>query len=240
MRTVTISFSALLLVAACGGAQTPPPNNGTGADAAAPPASASASAAPEDAGPPKPTIESQRDPFVATCMHKMASQTYCSCAFDQFKDVFKDADLSQKPSTEQLTTLRQKTIDNCASKLTDAELKPTVVNACVGAEPRRQQFCECEWTALRKKLEPADFVTDSDSPKFDEAKKSVATACKGKLAEPVAKEDFIGACGKAPGQTTKTCECAWKKLRAKSSVEQIAVGLGDTKGALEACKPAAH
>ena len=240
MRTVkSFVFAAFVVAAACGGAQTPPPSSTPDAGAP-PPATASASAAPvEDAGPPKPSLESQRDPFVATCMRKMAAQNYCSCAFDQFKDVFKDADLSQKPSNEQLATLRQKTIDNCASKLTDAEVKPNFVNACVGAEPRKQAFCDCEWTALRKKLQPPDFVSEFEGPKFDDAKKAVVKECKGKLADPVAKADFMAGCEKgAPGQT-KVCECAWKKVRAKASPEQIATGLVDIKSmGLETCKNA--
>jgi len=239
MRTLSISFAALVLVAACGGTQTPPPNAGQqGADAAAPPASGSAAPV-EDAGPPKPTLESQRDPFIATCMHKMSAQNYCSCAFDQFKDVFKDADLSQKPSQEQLESLRKKTIDNCASKLTDAEVKPNFTAACVGADSRKQAYCDCAWSALRKKLEPADFVSDFEGPKFDDAKKAMVTACKGKLPEQVAKEDFLGGCNKAAGgQAAKMCECSWKKLRAKAGPEQIAAGLVDIKPVIDACKNA--
>ncbi|HEY1958138.1 MAG TPA: hypothetical protein VGH28_21105 [Polyangiaceae bacterium] len=237
MRTLMTSFLAFVLVAACGGSQTQPSTAGQETDAAAPPASASAAPV-EDAGPPKPTIESQREPFITTCMHKMTAQNYCSCAFDQFKDVFKDADLSQKPSTEQLESLRKKTIDNCASKLTDAEVKPNFTTACVGAEPRKQAYCDCAWSALRKKLEPADFVSDFEGPKFDDAKKSMVTVCKGKLPEQVAKEDFLGGCGKAPGQTTKTCECTWKKLRAHAGPEQIAAGLVDLKPAVQSCATA--
>jgi len=244
MRTAhALSFLSVVVVvaAACGGSQTNPQTSGTGGqDAAAPTASESAAPA-EDAGPPKPTIESQRDPFIQTCMHKIPVQSYCSCAFDQFKDVFKDADLSQKPSPDQLTTLRQKTSDQCGSKLTDADVKPLFTNACVASEPRKQAFCDCEYTTFRKTLSPGDFLGEFEGQRFDDAKKAMAKACKGKLPETVAKADFMEGCEKnATGAgASKFCECSWKKVRAKASPEQVAAGLVDLKSLhLETCKPA--
>jgi hypothetical protein len=237
-----LSIAAFVVVAACGGAQTNTntnPNPPPAQDAAAPVASNAATA---DAGAPeqKPNIESQRDPFVQACMRRMPAQAYCSCAFDQFKDVFKDADLTQKPTDAQMESLKQKTIGNCASKLTEADVKPSFASACVGDNTKKQAFCDCEWTALRAKLDLADFVSDFEGPKFDEAKKNVATTCKGKLPEEVAKGEFMTGCNKGSGADhQKACECMWKKLRTKSSVEAIAAGAVDIKKAgLETCKTA--
>lgn len=242
MRTATTLVAlAVVVVAACGGTQTNPQTTANGnADAAAPSASASSAPA-EDAGPPKPTVESQREPFVATCMQKVPLHDYCSCAFDQFKEVFKDADLSQKADPERLAALRQKTTEVCNAKLTDAEMKPLFTSACVGSEPRKESFCGCEYASFRKTLSPGDFLGDFEGPRFDDAKKAMAKACKGKLPEPIAKADFMEGCKKnaAGASASKFCECGWKKVRAKATPEQIAAGLVDLKALhLETCKPA--
>jgi len=240
MRTahvLSLSFVVAVVAAACGGGQTNTQTPSGGEDAAAPTAS---SAAPvEDAGPPKPSMESQREPFIQTCMHKIPVQTYCSCAFDQFQDVFKDADLTQKPSPEALATLRQKTSEICGAKLTDADVKPLFSSACVGSEPRKQAFCDCWWTSFRKKISPGDFLGDFEGDKFDDLKKNMATTCKGKLPDAVAKAEFIDGCEKSAPGKNKFCECSWKKVRAKASPEQVAIGLVDLKSLkLEECKNA--
>jgi hypothetical protein len=239
MKLLSCFSVAAFVVAACGGAQTnttttnPPPAQ----DAAAPVATSEAT---KDAGAAeqKPSIESQREPFVQACMRRMPAQAYCSCAFDQFADVFKDADLTQKPTDAQMESLKQKTVSNCAPKLTEADVKPSFTTACVGDNPKKQAFCDCEWGALRSKLQLADFVSDFEGPKFDEAKKNVATTCKGKLPEDIAKSEFLTGCNKGSGtEHQKACECMWKKLRTKSSVEEIAAGAVDIKKAgLESCK----
>lgn len=234
------SVASFIVVVACGGGNsnentntTPPPAQ----DAAAATTTASASPA-EDAGPPKANIEAQRDPFVQACMRKMPAQAYCNCAFDQFKDVFKDSDLTSKPTEAQMESLKQKTVGNCAPKLTEPEVKGSFSSACVGDNTKKQGWCDCEWTTLRGKLQLADFVSDFEGPKYDEAKKAVATTCKGKLDEPIAKGEFMQGCNKGAGTDhQKACDCMWKKLRTKSSVEEIAVGAVDLKKAgLETCK----
>lgn len=234
-KPAAVILAVFAVVAACGG-ETPAPNNTPNADAATPTPSATASVdtTPKDAGPP--AIDAQRDPFVATCMHGMPSQAYCSCAWEQFRDVFKDADISQKPSDDKLAALKQRTVQACASKLTETDMKPIFTNACVGTDSKKSPFCDCEWTELRKKLEVADFVGDFTGPKFDDAKKAMVKACKGKMPEASAHADFQAGCtSRAPGKE-KACECMWKKVRAKASPEEIAADLVDTKSlSLESC-----
>ena len=71
----------------------------------------------------------------------------------------------------------------------------------------------------------------------DDAKKAVVTQCKGKLPEADAKADFAAACSKGSADRAKACDCMWKKLRTKSSVEEISAGAVDIKKAgLETCK----
>jgi len=168
---------------------------------------------------------------------KLAAPEYCNCAFDQFRDVFKGADLSVKPSDAQLANVKQRTVTTCGSKLTEDPVKQSFTSTCVGGETRKAAYCDCAWTGLRKKLEVADFVGDFEGPRFDEAKKVMAAACKGKLPDEVAKSDFMGGCTKSAPAQGKTCECAWKKLRSKGTAEEIAAGLVDLKAPeIEACK----
>jgi hypothetical protein len=231
----TVSFIAI----ACGGSNTTQNTNPT----TNPPVSQDAGATTtndtgKDAGPDKAgQLEAQRDPFVQACMRKMPAQAYCACAFDQFKDVFKDSDLTTKPSDAQMDSLKQKTLDNCATKLTEADVKPVFTNECVGSNPKKQPWCECEYTTLRTKLQPSDFVADFDAPKYTDAKKAVATTCKGKITEEIEKSDFTTMCSKGVAERAKICDCIWKKLRSKASVEEIAAGAIDIKKAgIETCK----
>jgi hypothetical protein len=235
MRKLSL-LAVVMLIGACGGSTTPTPNTGTNGtpDAAA---TSTATAAVEDAGPPKPTVESQRDPFVQACMAKLTAPEYCNCAFDQFRDVFKDADLSVKPSEAQLATVKQRTLSTCATKLPEESVKSSFTTTCVSGESRKAPYCECAWTALRKKLPVADFVGEFEGPRFDEAKKGMSVACKGKLPEDLVKAEFLGGCTKAAPTQAKTCDCAWKKLRAKGSPEEIAAGLVEVKPEeVAACK----
>jgi len=225
------------VVSACGG-ETPAPNNNPQNDAAAPPvsASATASAAPEqDAGPP--AIDAQRDPFIAVCLRSVPSQAYCACTWDQYREARKgEADPTQAPTQDVLLSIKQKTLQSCAPKLTDADVKPAFTSACVGNESKKQPFCDCEWTELRKKLDPPDFVTDFTGTKFDDAKKAMAKACKGKLPDDLAKKDFMNGCTKAAPGKDKACECMWKKIRAKASAEEIAADVVDVKSfGVESC-----
>ena len=56
-----------------------------------------AEAKPEESGAAsdaKPNIEDQRESFMKSCAQKSSSPDFCNCGFEQFKAVFKDADLS--------------------------------------------------------------------------------------------------------------------------------------------------
>ncbi len=236
-KAAALVIGAISVVLACGG-ETPTPNNNPNAqDASAPTPSATASstaAATVDAGPP--AIDSQKAPFIAACMQGMPSQAYCACAWDQFRDIFKDADMTVKPADDKLAQLKTRTVQTCASKLTEADVKPVFANACVQGDTKKQPFCDCQWTELRKKLDVPDFVTDFSGPKFDDAKKSMAKACKGKLPDEVAHKDFLTGCTKAAPGKDKACECMWKKVRAKATAEEIAADIVDTKAlGLESC-----
>jgi hypothetical protein len=172
------------------------------------------------------SVDSQRESFMEQCTAKVKAPDYCACGFDQFREVFKDSppqdsDASKEP---RLATLAERTKTNCASKLPEDLVKSGFVTACVGDEKRKAAFCDCEWATLRKSLAVSDFATDFEGPRFDDAKKAVAKTCKGKLSGELAKASFVQDCTKGDAGKAKNCECAWKKLHAKYSAEEILVG----------------
>ncbi len=240
MRKLSLSTVAFIVLLCCGG-EAPTPNT-TQNPSSSPDAAASSAPTSEaaEAGPPKLTIDSQREGLTKQCLVKLNSPAYCDCMFEQFRDVFKGVDLSAKEaSAQELMTVKQKTITNCGAKLTEEPVKQSFAATCVTGDTRKAAFCDCAWSAYRKKLELVDFLGEFEGPRFDDAKKSTAAGCKGKMPEDVAKADFIGGCTKEAPAQGKTCECAWKKLRTKGSTEDVLLGLVDLKpGDIQACKAA--
>jgi len=192
--------------------------------AAPPPASAAAP-------PPTASLESQREPFMAGCMKKVAAPDYCACGFDQFREVFQGADVSQNLADDdpRLAALRDKTQANCASKVPEDIIKTSFFKTCSSDDPRRAPYCKCAWTSMRKTLAVADFVAGLEGPRSDEAKKAMVVTCKGTFPADSAKADFVIGCQKQDPSRAKTCDCLWKMVHAKFSIEEIVAGTADLK-----------
>jgi hypothetical protein len=182
--------------------------------------------------------DSQREPFMRGCTAKVNAPDYCACGWDQFRDVFKDANGQDPPATDpRFKVLEERTKSQCASKLPEDIVKAGFLSSCIEDDKRKASYCECAWPALRKKLAVADFTTDFQGPRFDEAKKAMVAVCKGKFPTELAKADFLKGCTKDDASRTKLCDCAWKKLRAKFSTEEIVAGVVDPDAAgISACK----
>jgi hypothetical protein len=226
MRSIPFALLAIVLLAC---ASHPPAASPSAASATSDPASASA--APSTNGPPeRPSLESQREPFMKSCQEKAGSLEYCECGFQQFEEVFKDADTS-KPLTKddpRVATLQQKTIAACGSKLSEDQIKTSFVSGCVGDEAKRSGYCVCAWSTLRHTLKPADFVgTDLQGERFEQPKKAVTVACKGKYPPELMKAEFLKSCSSQGSISPSRCECMWKKVRAKFSVEELAISAPD-------------
>jgi hypothetical protein len=215
MRVTVIVITGLLF-AACGGSAPPP-----------------------DSPKPKVTMESQREPFMEECMKTMAAPDYCDCGWEQFRIVFKDSDLSAHFGKDdpRVAELRQKTQVNCASKFPEEQIKASYLANCMENDSRRAPYCECAWPALRKKLAPADFVGEHEGPRFDDAKKGVVTACKGKYPVELAKVDFMKGCTSGNITKEKRCDCLWTTLRTKYGTEALVLGTADLHAPeLQTCK----
>lgn len=242
MRCVSLLL-ALTVLSACGGGATPPSSpspSSTDTSAPAPAASSSPAPAASSAAAPagsaqgdgagaSPSMESQREPFMASCMKKVQAPDYCSCGWDQFTEIFKGADLNQQLAADdpRLQKLEEKTIAICGSKLPEDKIKASFLATCQGDEPKKAAYCNCAWPALRKTLAPADFLGSFQGPRFDEAKKTMVATCKGKFPADLAKADFMKQCTRGDSGAASRCECAWGKLRAKYPVEAIVSGTAD-------------
>jgi hypothetical protein len=214
-----------LCLFACGGAAQPAAE--PGASPAPGPETSEPAAAPKAAGG---SLEDQREPFVKSCIPKAHSKEYCECGFEQFKEVFKDADLS-KPLEEgdpRVAKLRQQTSTACASKLTEADVKGNFTTACVEDDSRRATYCDCAWTSLRKKLAYADFIAlDENDPRFVDQKKVMVVDCKGKFPTEIAKLDFMKACTQGQPTAESSCTCKWNKLKKQFTTEELVAGTVD-------------
>lgn len=226
----------VLTAIACGAPQTPPAESAeeTGATEAPP---AGEEAPPSAEG----SIEGQRESFVKSCMDRSRSKEYCDCGFEQFKAVFSGTDLSKplEPGDPRLAELQKKTVEACASKLTEKEVQTSFESSCVEGDDRKAAYCGCAWTSLRKTLAYTDFIgVAPEDPRFVEPKKAMVKECKGKLPADVAKFDFMKGCTEGESAAEASCSCKWDKLKKLYTTEEIFAGTfdpADVKG-LADCK----
>jgi hypothetical protein len=178
---------------------------------------------------------------VKSCIQKAGSKEYCECGFEQFKEVFKDADLSKplEDGDPRVAKLQQQTSKACASKLPEADIKANFTTACTEDDSRRAAYCGCAWTSLRKKLAPADFIgLDENDARFVAQKKVMVVDCKGKFPTDVAKLDFMKACTQGQPSADSACSCKWNKLKKQFTTEELVAGTVDvtTVKGLADCK----
>jgi hypothetical protein len=221
-KAIPFVLVASLAVVACAGNRPPDSAAPSGGTAASGDTTASSAQ-----GKGSNWADSQRDTFMQGCTSKVNSQDYCSCGFDQFREVFKDGPSQDKDASNdpRFATLGERTKAACASKLPEDVVKKSFLSGCVSDDKRKAPYCECAWPALRKTLSPVDFTSGLEGPKFDDAKKAMVKTCKGKFPVEIAKSDFMTACTKDDAAKGKPCECLWKKIRAKYSTEEIVAGL---------------
>jgi hypothetical protein len=219
-------FVWLLVVATVGcssSGQAPP----KAAPATAPTAAAPT---PAPAAKQKSTLESQRAPFIDACMENLGSREYCDCGFLQFATVFKDADFEQEPPKDdpRMEQLSQKMREACSDKFPEAKAQDQFMQSCAGNEHKREPYCGCAWTELRKSLSVSDILNyPPGDAKYVEAKKGIPKACKGKYPTDLASGEYLTACKNVGKKTEKQCQCMWKKVIKKFSVEELASGAGD-------------
>jgi len=202
----------------------------------APVASASSAGAPAPAPAPAPTakqkssLEAQRGPFIDACMGGIGSKEYCECGFVQFAALFRDADFEQAPSENdpRMQQLALNMRESCADKFPEPKAQEQFEHSCTGDKPARQPYCGCAWTELRKTLSVSEILDyPPGGTKFAEARAGIPKACQGKYPAELAANEYFSACKNSGQKTQKQCECMWKKVLKKYTVEQLAAGVGD-------------
>jgi hypothetical protein len=179
---------------------------------------------------PKPNLESQREPFIDACMESIGSKPYCECGFAQFAEIFRGADFEKAPPKDdpRMEQLAVKMKEACADKFPEAKALEQFVQSCTDGESKRESYCNCAWAELRKSLSISEIIDyPPGSPKFGEAKKAIPKACKGKYPADVALSEYLSACTGSGQKTDKQCQCMWKKILKKYTVEELVAGTGD-------------
>ncbi len=123
-------------------------------------------------------LEGQRKSFVDSCMKEAPSEPYCSCSFEQFKIIFKDADMKAQPTAAQLSALKDKSIVSCGELLGEEQIKSKFMGGCQSGDTSKATYCACAWTSLRKQLKLSDFLTDTSSQQFQDAERVMLKECK--------------------------------------------------------------
>ena len=230
---VPLLLSAAVSVAACGGgppkpavpaqpdvATSVPPTPPKAEDGGAGPAAAAKTAA-----------DHHRE-FMGGCAKKAVnSPDYCECAWDEFRKVFTDEEMSagDMPAGK-LEKLKTQVLGACSAKIPEETVRDGFAKGCVGKNPDMKTYCDCTWTEFRKRFSAAELGDEGtvSSERFITARGPVVKACGNKMPESVSKEAFMKGCAKDP-TATSFCGCAWKELRKQASPAEIEAGTFDQK-----------
>lgn len=176
-------------------------------------------------------VESQRAAFIEDCMRSSQAEDYCACGFAQVAEVFKDVDFSQDlPKDDpRMAEAAARMKASCSDKFPEEKAREKFLLGCVENDPKREPYCTCAWSELRNTLSVGDILTHDPpgSAKWSDAKKGIPKACKGKYPADVASNDFMSDCKRNPQHTDKQCQCRWKKLTRKFSIEDLVAGTAD-------------
>ncbi|MBS2013159.1 MAG: hypothetical protein JST00_09745 [Deltaproteobacteria bacterium] len=236
---VGLASFGIVLVSACGGGAPVAPPPATPAPAAEPAASAKPEADPKPA-PDAKTLAKHKREFMTGCATKaINSPDYCECAWDEFRKVFTDDEMSSTAALpkEKLEKVKASVETTCASKIPEELVKKGFDQGCMGDRKELQPYCDCTWSEFRKRFSAAE-LRDEDTVKGDRflaSRAPVIKACATKLTEAVAKDSFTKECAKDP-KNDKFCACAWKELRKVGSAAEVYAGLideGKARAALE-------
>jgi hypothetical protein len=221
-RAVLLLALALPLAAACAA----PPAPQTPEKAAEP--------APAEA-PGKSMMEVRRE-FIGACNGRApGAPDYCECSWEQAQKIFSLADLNAPQADKtKLAQLKDRVEATCRAKLPEDSVKAVFTRACMGDAPKLADYCECNWTVLRRTLSAAELSDEATTkdPRFIAATKETIKACGAKMPEDVAREAFLKGCA-SEKPLEPFCGCAWKSLRTAGSAAEVLGGVVD----IEAQRP---
>ena len=217
-----------MLVVACGGARAKP--SATGGVASADSASGDGAAAPADdssAGDANPagggSIESTHQQYLKACTTSPELASFCDCSWTVVMGVLTPKQLQSDIDAYTKQQLKTEIRKQCLSKYPESLAKAEYIGECAKAANEMTAFCTCRWAQLRKSFSIADLKTPetASTQKFNDLRKPIAKACSAKLSENSVADGFEQGCNKRPALGA-FCKCAWKEVRARMSLGEIA------------------
>jgi hypothetical protein len=196
---------AVLWSVACGGA----------------PAESQAPAKAEPDVQPASGDEPERAEFMSQCAHKKEQEAFCSCSYDQAKQVLTPEEMGKSDlAPDRAQALRRAIGSNCTDKLPEQAVKDGFMARCSGQGPSLEGFCGCTWDALRKSMTVKEMA---QLHRKDKRVQDAANACISQFPEPELEKSFLAGCVKDPS-VEKYCRCAWTTLRREVTIADLALG----------------
>jgi len=213
------------LVVACGGSNAPAKDSSS-----------------SSGGSDPKSLTQQKRAFMNGCTKKAPdAPDYCLCAWEIFAKDFTKEEMTQVDSPadderyqKRLASYKEEVKVSCASKMPESAIKASFLKGCSDGGKLTADYCECKYGELRKKLAASELTDDEivKTPRFIEAKKSVAKTCTTRIAEGPVHEAFVKGCNNSGG-AKEYCECGWKAARKNWSVGEIMESTMGQKDLLE-------
>lgn len=217
-RTLPIVFVAFA-AAACGGSLRQTSQPGAPADERASPGEPPASSSNGDK-----SLEELHGEFLRACIKDKTMQAFCACRWTVVSTELTVSEIARgRAQAQHVENARARIRSECSDKLDEPPIRAAFVGGCVKDDESKRPVCECVWPELRKTYTLADFADDETlkSARLKATLHAAVKVCATKRGEPSARAAFMQACSQKPGYGP-FCACAWKELRARLSVEQIA------------------
>jgi len=144
--------------------------------------------------------------------------------------MLKVPDLVAPPKDDpRMELLGVKMREACADKFPEPKAEERLLQSCSGNEPKRGPYCSCAWTALRKSLSVSDILDyPPGNTKYAEAERGIPKSCKRMYPAELALNGYPISCKNHGQKTQQQCQCMWKKILKKFSVEELVAGTGDS------------
>lgn len=164
----------------------------------------------------------QRAAFMDQCAHKPEQQAFCSCSYDQAKQILTPEELGKSDlAPERAAALRRAIGSQCTDKLPEQAVKDGFMARCSGQGPSLTGFCECTWDTLHKSMSVKEMA---QLHRKDQRVQKAAESCIDKFPESELERSFLEGCTKETAAAEKYCRCAWSTLRKNVTIADLALG----------------
>jgi hypothetical protein len=185
------------------------------------PAQPETPAADPETKPAAPDDSPERKEFMAQCAHSEDQQAFCSCSYDQAKQVLTPEEMGKSDlAPDRAAALRRAIGSQCPDKLPEQAVKDGFMARCTAQGPSLKGFCDCTWETLRKAMSVKEMA---QLHRKDNRVQKSAEACIEHFPESELERSFLEGCVKEPA-ADKYCRCAWSTLRKNVTTADLALG----------------